>query len=204
MSKQRFNWQLKDILMIAIAGVLFSFLYLGIDYVGLAITSALTPLGWGAAGYEPFYGIYFMAASFAIYIIQKPGVGIVAEVIAATLEVLWGNWFGPSVIFTGLLQGLFVEIGFMIFRYRRYDTVSMILGAISVGGLSFLYHFFESEFNLLPPHISLTMLVIRVLSSILFTGIIAKLLADGLARAGVLNAYALGRKRLSDGDLEVN
>ena len=103
--EKKFNWKLKDILLIAIAGVLFSFLYLATDYLGLAISTALTPSGWGVIGYEPAYGIYFMAAAFAVYVIQKPGVGIVAEVIAATLEVLEGNWFGPSVILTGLVQG---------------------------------------------------------------------------------------------------
>ena len=31
------KWKLKDILMVAIVGVLFSFLFLGADYVGAAL-----------------------------------------------------------------------------------------------------------------------------------------------------------------------
>ena len=38
--------------------------------------------------------------------------------------------------------------------------------------------------------------MIRLASSILFCGIGSKLLADGLAKAGVLKAYPLGQKYL--------
>ena len=75
------KWKLKDILMVAIVGVLFSFLFLGADYVGAALTAALTPMGLGALGYQFIYGIWFMAATFATYVIQKRGVGIIAEML---------------------------------------------------------------------------------------------------------------------------
>ena len=38
-------------------------------------------------------------------------------------------------------------------------------------------------------------LAIRVVSSILFTGVVSKLIGDGLAKAGVLRGYALGMKQ---------
>ena len=38
------------------------------------------------------------------------------------------------------------------------------------------------------------MLIIRIISAVVF-GLIAKLLADGLAKAGVLRGYALGMKQ---------
>ena len=37
----KFDWKLKDILMVGIAGGLFSFLYLGMVYVGTALCTAL-------------------------------------------------------------------------------------------------------------------------------------------------------------------
>lgn len=189
-----FTWKLKDILMVAIIGVLFSFLYLGTDYAGLAISTALTPVGWGTVGYEPLYGIYFMAASLAMYIIQKPGVGIVAELIAATLEVLMGNWFGPGVILTGILQGAAVELAFFLTKYRKFNQKTMILGSVSVALISYAYHFWESQYYLLAPKFVIVMALTRLVSSIIFTGIIATLLGNGLAKAGVLKAYPLGQR----------
>lgn len=199
---KKFTWKLKDILMIAIIGVLFSFLYLGTDYIGLAISTALTPIGWGTAGYEPFYGIYFMAASLAMYIIQKPGVGIVAELIAATLEVLMGNWFGPGVILTGILQGAAVELAFLATKYHKFTMKTMILGSVSVALISFAYHFWESQFYLLAPKFIIVMVLTRLVSSIIFTGVIATLLGNGLAKAGVLKAYPLGQR--AEGSYEVD
>jgi len=203
-TKKNFSWKLKDVLMVAIIGVLFSFLYLGTVYLGMAITTALTPFGWGAAGYEPFYGILFMAASVAVFIIQKPGVGIVAEVIAAVLEVLMGNWFGPAVILTGLIQGAAVELVFLLTRYGKFDLKTMVLSAVSVAVLSFLYHFWKSQFYLYPIHISAVMLVVRTVSSVIFTGIIAYLICKGLAKSGILKAYPAGQLYAARESLEID
>ena len=122
--RQTYEWKLKDILMVGIAGALFAVLYLGMVYLGTALTTALTPLGLGALGYEPIYGVWFMAATFTTYVIQKPGVGIIAEMLAALLEVLMGNMFGPIIFISGFIQGLGSELGFLAFRYRRFDMPS--------------------------------------------------------------------------------
>ena len=62
----------------------------------------LTPFGMASLGYEPFYGIYFMAGAFGIYVMRKPGTGLIAELLAAVLECLYGNYFGPIIILSGL------------------------------------------------------------------------------------------------------
>ena len=66
-----------------------------------------------------------MAATVAAFIMQKPGVAFVTEVLAAFLELLMGNF--PLVITTGLVQGVGLELGFAVFRYRRYDMASMCI-----------------------------------------------------------------------------
>ena len=99
------SWKLKDILFMAISAAVFGVIYLGFVYVGGGITAALTPAGWGPFGYTPFYGIFFMAATFVAYVVRKPGIGIVAELLASIIEVLLGNYFGPGVIINGILQG---------------------------------------------------------------------------------------------------
>ena len=193
-NKQSMVWKTKDILMVAIIGVLCSFLYLGNVYLGLAITTALTPAGWGVIGYEPLYGIFFMAASLAVFIIQKPGVGIVAEVIAATLEVLMGNWFGPGVILTGLIQGAAVELVFFLTRYKKFNLKTMMASGVSVALISYAYHLFESQYYLLELKFILAMVVTRTVSAVIITGIVAYGIGTGLAKAGVLNEYPLGQK----------
>ena len=63
-------WKLKDVLLIAICAVLFGVVYLGCTYVGGILYGILTPFGMASLGYEPFYGIYFMAGAFGVYVMR--------------------------------------------------------------------------------------------------------------------------------------
>ena len=65
--------QLKDYLLISFICVLFGVFYLFAVYAGGMFTGVLAPFGLGILGYEPFYGIWFMAPVFTLYIIRKPG-----------------------------------------------------------------------------------------------------------------------------------
>ena len=141
-----FDWKLKDILMVGISGVLFSFLYLGMVYVGTALCTAMTPFGMGAAGYEPIYGIWFMAGVFALYVTRKPGTGVVAEMLAALLEVLMGNMFGPRVFLTGFFQGIGTEIGFAMGGYKKYDMKTVLIASVCTAVISFIWNIYTSAY----------------------------------------------------------
>ncbi len=190
------KWKLKDILMVAIVGVLFSFLFLGANYIGTALIAVLTPFGLNMLAYQIIYGVWFMAATFATYVIQKRGVGLVAEMLAAVIEMMMGGMFGVSTLVSGFFQGLGCELGFAAFRYKKFGWSSMILSSIICAVLTFFvpeYFFYGySEYSV---SILAVMLVLRVISSIIFTGIVSKLIGDGLAKAGVLRGYALGMKQ---------
>lgn len=69
---RREPWKLKDVVMMAILGVLFAVVYMAVFYGGTAISVALTPLGLSAFGFELIYGVWFMAATITAYIIRKP------------------------------------------------------------------------------------------------------------------------------------
>lgn len=189
------NIKLKDILMIAITAVLFGVVYLGAVYAGAALTGVLTPFGLGILGYEPFYGIWFMAAIFITYVIQKPGIGIIAEMLAALLEVLMGNMFGPIVFISGFIQGFGAEIGFAVFRYKKYSYQSTLLAATGATILSFIWTGIRQGYHTFQPGIVIAIFIIRLLSALLFSGVGCKLLGDGLAKAGVLGGYSLGQKQ---------
>ena len=90
--------------MMAILGVLFAVVYMAVFYGGTAISVALTPLGLSAFGFELIYGVWFMAATIAAYIIRKPGAALITEVLASAIELLMGNSGGATVVLTGLIQ----------------------------------------------------------------------------------------------------
>jgi energy-coupling factor transport system substrate-specific component len=189
-----FKWQLKDIIMVAVLGLIFAVIYLAVLYLGVAVTAVLTPFGLAPFGYEIFYGIWFMGATLAAFIIQKPGVAIVTEFLAAFLEFLMGNMGGPLVLVSGLMQGIGAEAGFAMFRYRRFDMASLCVSGVMSAVVSFAWGFVQNAYSLIAPGVIVAMLVVRIVSAIVFAGLISAAAGKGLAKTGVLKSYALGAK----------
>ena len=185
------SWKLKDILLIAICAVLFGIIYLGCTYAGGVLYGLLTPAGMGSLGYEPFYGIYFMAGAFAIYVMRKPGTGLLAELLAAIIECLLGNYFGPIIILSGLVQGLGFELIIALKKYERFDRATMIEGAVLCSVLTLIYNLIISGYSKIAVPVLLLMLAVRIVSAIIFDGILTPILGDSLAKAGVLKGYAV-------------
>lgn len=193
-------WKLKDVLLIAICAVLFGVIYLGCTYTGGILYGLLTPFGMASLGYEPFYGIYFMAGAFGVYVMRKPGAGLIAELLAAVLECLFGNYFGPIIILSGLVQGFGFELIVALKRYKKFDRVTMIEGAVLCSVITLCYNLVISGYNQIAVPVLALMLAVRIVSAIVFDGIITPLLVDGLVKAGVLKGYAAARD--ADVDLE--
>lgn len=192
------TWKLKDVLLIAICAVLFGVIYLGCTYVGGILYGILTPFGMASLGYEPFYGIYFMAGAFGVYVMRKPGAGLIAELLAAVLECLFGNYFGPIIILSGLVQGLGFELLVALKRYKKFDRLTMIQGAVLCSVLTLGYNLVISGYNQIAVPVLALMLAVRLVSAIVFDGLVTPLLADGLVKAGVLKGYAVAQDAAVD------
>ncbi len=178
---------LRDYLLMALISVVFGVLYLMAVYAGTALTTVLTPFGLGVLGYEPFYGVWFMAAIITTYLIRKPIVGIVTEVIAALIEVMLGNMFGVMVLVSAFIQGVGVEIPFALTKYKKFSYKWTMTSALSATVLSFLWTGFRSNYLAMDWRIVAAIFVVRLLSSLFFTGYLSKLICDKLEEAGILN-----------------
>ena len=192
MDKEMKAWQLKDIIMMAILGVVFAAVYMAVFQGGLAISTALTPFGLANFGFEIIYGVWFMAATLAAYIIRKPGVALITEMLASAIELLMGNSGGLTVVLTGFIQGLGAEAVFAAFRYRKWDTVSMILAGMASALLIFCYELYYLNYITLSPTLLIGQLAVRFISAAVFSGIICRLAGDALAKTGVVRNYAIG------------
>lgn len=186
-------WKLKEIILTAMICIVFGVVYLAAVYLASFIATALTPAGLAPLGNELVFGVWFMAATLAGYILQKPGVAIVAEVIAAVIEVLLGNWFGPMVIVSGIIQGAGAEIVFAAGKYKKFDGNIMYAASAGCCVASFLWSFVRSGYGKFSIPFLAFLFVVRLVSSMLFSGFICKKIGDSLAKTGLLKGYALGR-----------
>lgn len=65
----------------------------------------------------------------ALYFVPVPGVATLTKTLAAVIEVLGGNPVGLVAIAYGALEGLAVDVSYLIFR-RKLSINMMIVGAL--------------------------------------------------------------------------
>ena len=189
-----YSWKLRDIIMVALLAVAFGVIYLGALYFAYFLGALLTPMGLSPLSFEIVFGVWFMASTLAAYIMQKPGVALVTEVLAAVIETLMGNFFsGPLVIVSGFIQGAGAEAVFAARRYKKWDMPTMCLAALGCAIASFPWSWYRLGYGKLSVGLIAALFVTRLVSSVLFSGVLCKLIGDALLKTGLLKSYALGK-----------
>ena len=74
-------------------------------------------------------GIWLIGGVFFPYIIRKPGSAILGEGIAAIIEGVISQW-GISAILYGAIQGLPLELLFILLGYKKFDMKTMCLAGL--------------------------------------------------------------------------
>lgn len=131
------------------------------------------------------YGMWFIAATVAFLIIRKPGIALLAEVAAASGEFITGSEWGLEVLIYGFIQGLFAELVFAAFRYKRFDVAVVSLAAIGSTIGSLVMDFYKGYIDELALW-NLTLLIgARVVGAIIISGFFAYYLVKALEATGV-------------------
>ena len=192
-AKANYKWRVVDIVVAAIIAVASGVIFWGWDIVcsaPLALFEGVTP------GFEGLLnGFWLFAGPLAAIIVRKPGAALYAEIVAGVLEALMGNmWGGVETFLIALVQGLFAEIAFAVFAYKKWNLgVTVLSGALSgVGcwGYSFFTHLQAID---LGGSYGVVYLITTVLSGALVAGVVMWYLYLGIARTGALDQFASGR-----------
>jgi energy-coupling factor transport system permease protein len=131
------------------------------------------------------YGMWFIAATVAYLIIRKPGVALLAEIAASSGEFIMGSEWGLEVLIYGLIQGLFAELVFAAFRYKRFDVFVVSLAAASSTIGSLIMDFYKGYIEELAVW-NLTLFIgARFIGAIIISGIFAHSLVKALEKTGV-------------------
>ncbi len=178
-----------ELVIIAVLGIV-----LGIGGTPMAVLIRFLNTAGGEFGFvaqATMLGWFYLAGVLGGYIVRKPGAATLCEVISGVGQVLSGNPNGVIVLYTTFAQGLGADIGYAIFRYKRWDWVSAgVAGALSVPLGFFADAWFFGFPNL--DALLLTAFIVRVISGIVFA-VIGVGIITAVARAGVLGGTALDR-----------
>jgi len=183
------SWSLRDLVAVGGIAVVFGFLYLQWVPVWLVVR-ALGPIGQ-----ELLFGFWFMAGILSAIVIRKPGAALAGEFAAALAEVLFGSPVGVPLLITGLAQGIGAELAFALFRYRRYTVGTAMLAGTVAAVIATPWNWFRLAYFKLDPSLLVVLFGTRIISGALLGGLVAYILAEALARTGVLANFPIGRAR---------
>ncbi|WAP50798.1 ECF transporter S component [Arthrobacter sp. ATA002] len=200
-ARARSSWSLKDLVLLVVLGVVFGFLYWVFVQAWTGLSILMGPLG--DLSQHLLAGTWLLVAPIAIAIVQRPFAGVIAEVLASVIEVVFlGSAVGPLLFIAAAIQGIGSELPFAATRYRSYGWMIYALSGLLGAGLVFFYSAFRSGWY--GQDLFLTRLVIHLISGVVFGGLLAKVIVDALAKTGVVDNFAIGRARLGEDQCPLN
>lgn len=188
-SHRRTPLSLRELVLVVVLGVVFGFLYWVFVQAWNGLAIAMGPAGDLAQ--HLVFGSWLLVAPVAIAILRRPGVGILAEMLAAIIEVVFlGSPVGPLLLLSAALQGIGSELPFALTRYRRFGWgVFAASGALGAGLVFFWTAYRMGWYG---QDLLALRLGVQVLSGIVLGGLLAKVIVRALERTGVLADFAIG------------
>ncbi len=169
--------------------------------------------GWGKL-YEPLSGlavfsfppssallggVWLSAGVVGGLIIRKPGAAFATEFVAAAVStfIVGGTQWGFSVFASGFWQGLGAELIFLLFFYKKFNVVVAVLAGAAAATFESLYEW-TSYYSYWEMDYKLAHLGFFIVSGAVVAGIGGYALVTALAKAGVLDAFPVGREQATE------
>jgi energy-coupling factor transport system substrate-specific component len=182
------SWKMRDIVLTAIFSALSGAIYLGWDLLFKAVP-IVNPVASAA-----FNGLWWIAGGIVPFIVRRPGAALLAESIGGFMEFALGSPYGVQAFTIGIAQGLGIELGFLLGRYRRYGPAWMVLSC-GLGGIgNYVYSYFYYGVRQYSVGNQVGYLVVTMISGAVLAGVLSWLVARALLRTGVLNNFAIVRE----------
>jgi energy-coupling factor transport system substrate-specific component len=169
---------------VAVVGAIFSsYVWPALMNVATPVFAFLGPVGWIAVS-----GVYVIWPVIAGLLICKPGAVTIYAIIQGFVEMLLGNAFGAMAIVYSGLEGLGVDIGMGIFRWKPRLPGVMIgagLGSLFVDEVYIFLFGMQSTYTIIVGGIT------AFLSGAILGGLVGWLIVRALLRTGVVSAVGV-------------
>lgn len=139
-------------------------------------------------------GFWILASVLIPHIVRKPGIAILASVMAAFVESFLTHWGLMSVVW-GLVQGLGAEIIFLIFSYRRWNLLVLLLASALSATFSYALDYFIYDYKSLSLNFNLLQISSFIISALFFAGLLSYVLGKRLVRLGILDQFLIAKNQ---------
>ncbi|MEX1249024.1 MAG: ECF transporter S component [Anaerolineales bacterium] len=185
--KSKTKWSTRDLMISMVIGLSFGVLLVPVTYAYAALLSL------GILSRALLSGVYYLPAAFAAYVVRKPGSILLVSLVSAVAAMPFTP-YGFIILLVGALTGVVGELVIWLFtRYHNFPSLRFIAAGVVAGLIEFgliLASLRSTE------ELGLGILAIAFLLSAFTFGLaagLAKLLANAVARTGVLANTALGQ-----------
>lgn len=187
------DWRSLDLVTCAMLGVAFGVVF-------WAWNVLLYPLISAALVFPPLQsltlGVWVLPAVVGALVVRRPGAAVFTEIVAASVEAMLGNGWGWLVLVSGGLQGLGVEVAFLLFAWRRFGPEVAMLGGALAGVfelVGFEWWVYQAEYAWEWRFVALGAAVI---SGALIAGLGGWLVTRALTATGALDSFPPGREQI--------
>ena len=169
---------------ISVIGALFS------SYVWNALMGVMTPVFafLGPVGWIGAAGVYMIWPVIVGQLVCKPGAVTLYSFLQGFVEMLFGNPFGAMAIVYAGIEGIGLDIGMGIFRWKPKLAGAMIGGGIGSVLVSEVYIF---VFGLQSAYTIIVGGITAFISGAILGGLVGWLIAQALYRTGIVSRIGL-------------
>ncbi|WP_076459804.1 ECF transporter S component [Limosilactobacillus caccae] len=177
---------LRDIILLALIGIVFGVVYFAAGFVYNGLTVLLSPIGYGPMANDITIGIWCMAGPLAGFLFRLPGSAFLGEFLGATVEMFLGDQWGAATLISGFVQGIGTELGFTVTFYKIYNWLTIVMTTVMTTLVTFAWDWFKNGYSHFSGQMIIILLIVRFISVFIFSGILVKLIANLLQRAHVI------------------
>ncbi len=186
-SKSR-SWRVIDFVIAAMLAVVLGVGMWAYDTFAYAPVGVLFSAVPWLAGLQ--FGVWTLPAIAGAMIVRRPGAALLAELIAASVEVSLGNTWGATSLYSALLQGAAVELILLVVLYRNFNLLVAALAGIAAALAEVLVYESWAYWAGTSTEFLLSYLAACMVSGAVIAGVGGWLLVRALRAAGVLGAFA--------------
>ena len=187
--KPSMSWRTVDIVVTAAIAVAFGVVFWAWNALWAATGPAFAAV---PPAQNILYGTWLAAGVVAGLVVQKPGAALFAELVAASVSLILGSQWGLDAALSGLFQGAGAELGFAVFRYRRFDLIAAALAA-ALAAVGAWIHDTPLYYAELPLGDQLVIGAFMLVSAVIIAGVGSAWLVRALVQTGVLAQFPSGR-----------
>lgn len=126
------GWRTREVVVTAILGVAFGVVFWAWGNVVWPALGFLGPLQ------NLLYGPWLIPAVLAPLVVRRPGSGVFAEVVAASVSAILGSQWGVIVLVYGVAQGVAAELPFLATRYRAFGWPVVVAAGLLASAAAWL------------------------------------------------------------------